>query len=202
MKKLIAALAVLTIAAVAQAELLASWSVGGVANGTESDGYKYQENQLFGVKDMEALSGSISTSTKNDVRVSGNSGVKFDYNATEDLQAVTISGTYHVTGSGPAKTDWYVGEKLVASVTRDNDGYSPFESTLGLISAGSGTIKLQADLNGGKATATSTTAISGNIDLTGVEINGVKATSVPEPATMSLLGLGALAMVLRRKLRK
>ncbi|MBP5786373.1 MAG: PEP-CTERM sorting domain-containing protein [Kiritimatiellae bacterium] len=27
-------------------------------------------------------------------------------------------------------------------------------------------------------------------------------TSVPEPATMSLLGLGALAMVLRRKLRK
>ena len=28
------------------------------------------------------------------------------------------------------------------------------------------------------------------------------STSVPEPATMSLLGLGALAMVLRRKLRK
>ena len=27
-------------------------------------------------------------------------------------------------------------------------------------------------------------------------------TQVPEPATMSLLGLGALAMVLRRKLRK
>ncbi len=30
----------------------------------------------------------------------------------------------------------------------------------------------------------------------------VQGTSVPEPATMSLLGLGALAMVLRRKLRK
>ena len=29
-----------------------------------------------------------------------------------------------------------------------------------------------------------------------------KVTSVPEPATMSLLGLGALAMVLRRKIRK
>ena len=30
----------------------------------------------------------------------------------------------------------------------------------------------------------------------------VQGSSVPEPATMSLLGLGALAMVLRRKLRK
>lgn len=30
----------------------------------------------------------------------------------------------------------------------------------------------------------------------------VQGTNVPEPATMSLLGLGALAMVLRRKLRK
>ncbi len=44
----------------------------------------------------------------------------------------------------------------------------------------------------------------------GPEESGIKATlqvpgaepSVPEPATMSLLGLGALAMVLRRKLRK
>lgn len=32
--------------------------------------------------------------------------------------------------------------------------------------------------------------------------NWEKTTSVPEPATMSLLGLGALAMALRRKLRK
>jgi hypothetical protein len=28
------------------------------------------------------------------------------------------------------------------------------------------------------------------------------AAPIPEPATMSLLGLGALAMVLRRKIRK
>lgn len=33
-------------------------------------------------------------------------------------------------------------------------------------------------------------------------VHFTKATAVPEPATMSLLGLGALAMVLRRKLRK
>lgn len=30
----------------------------------------------------------------------------------------------------------------------------------------------------------------------------IQATAIPEPATMSLLGLGALAMVLRRKIRK
>ena len=34
-----------------------------------------------------------------------------------------------------------------------------------------------------------------------LQING-KTTAVPEPATMSLLGLGALAMVIRRKLSK
>jgi hypothetical protein len=40
-------------------------------------------------------------------------------------------------------------------------------------------------------------------DGNGVTVNKVaEGTTVPEPATMSLLGLGALAMVLRRKLRK
>jgi hypothetical protein len=37
-----------------------------------------------------------------------------------------------------------------------------------------------------------------------LELQGTvkEASAVPEPATMSLLGLGALAIALRRKLRK
>lgn len=34
------------------------------------------------------------------------------------------------------------------------------------------------------------------------DIDNVSLTAIPEPATMSLLGLGALAMVLRRKMKK
>ncbi len=202
MKKLIAALAVLTIAAVAQAELLASWGANGVANGTDmGEGYKVQDNLLMAVTDMSALSGGITTGANYDVRVNGASGIQFDYEALEDLTGVTMSGTYHVTGAGPAKADWLVGDTVTDSITRDNSSYAPFSSSLGDISTGKGTIKLQADLTAGRATGTATN-VSGNIDLQSVEMNGVKASSVPEPATMSLLGLGALAMVLRRKLRK
>ena len=41
-----------------------------------------------------------------------------------------------------------------------------------------------------------------NYDLQGGGVAANQTVGVPEPATMSLLGLGALAMVLRRKLRK
>ena len=200
MKKVFAVLAVLAVAVAAHADLLASWGVGGVADGTEIDGYKYQDNLLLGVKDMSALSGGITTGANYDVRVNGNSGISFEYNALEDLSGVKISGTYHVTAAGPAKADWFVGETLTDSITTSVTTYNPFSSSLGNISEGSGTIKLQADLTAGRASGTRTD-VSGNIDLKDVEINGV-AGAVPEPATMSLLGRGALAMALRRKLRK
>jgi hypothetical protein len=45
------------------------------------------------------------------------------------------------------------------------------------------------------------TSTGGNFRLDNVVLNGT-VTAIPEPATMSLLGLGALAMVLRRKLSK
>ena len=42
---------------------------------------------------------------------------------------------------------------------------------------------------------------AGSLRINDLTMNG-EVTSIPEPATMSLLGLGALAMVLRRKIRK
>lgn len=202
MKKVFAVLAVLAVAAAAQADLLASWGVGGTAQGNDmGDGYMYQDNLLIGVKDVSALSGSIQTSTANDIRINGNSGIQFEYNALEDLTGVTMDGTYHATGAAAKTGEWFVNNTKVSELTTTVTTYNTFSSSLGNIAAGEGTVKFQALTSSGRVTGTAT-AISGNIDFTGLQMNGKAATAVPEPATMSLLGLGALAMALRRKLRK
>jgi hypothetical protein len=77
--------------------------------------------------------------------------------------------------------------------SRDNGQFSTTAVDISTLPDGPHTLKIYFDDSDSAATDTAVTA---NFTTAG------GSPAVPEPATMSLLGLGALAMVLRRKLRK
>lgn len=75
--------------------------------------------------------------------------------------------------------------------SQDPDAFSTDTISLAGLDAGNHTLSvLFVDFDGRQPTATFTANFT------------TAGAAVPEPATMSLLGLGALAMVIRRKLRK
>ncbi len=113
----------------------------------------------------------------------GSSGIFDNYLYTEDSGSAATSLSYTYSEENP----YYVYQRIYEAQTPVAGTYY-YESDLQLLDARYG-----AGIQG--------------FDL-GPQESGIQATlqvqgsSVPEPATMSLLGLGALAMVLRRKLRK
>ena len=220
MKKLIAALAVLAVAAVAQAELLASWNFTGSNSSDWGDGpFAAQEQSVNLSSASLSKVGLTTTAANNSMRSSGwdsegdtasltsSAYYKVDLQAKPNFEMTVTSITQLNSGSGGSR-----GGNAIWAASADNGALAQFgnawttantssQTTTGEITGSKIELRLIANMTGTSATWGFNGGSTANPSL---QINGstTEATSVPEPATMSLLGLGALAMVLRRKLRK
>ena len=207
MKKLMIALAIVALASVAQAELLATWTMaaGGSASATEN-GTVNMDQVTFGDLTRTGLniaSTAAGTFASNGFGDAGPNYISFlvTLNAGYQITGATLNST-SINGSntGPGTVQWQLnGSDVGASLTRTSSAVNAWNASIGTIGPGANTLAIvqvgTANVTGG---ATST---GGSFRIQNLTMSG-DVTSVPEPATMGLLGLGALAMVLRRKMSK
>lgn len=223
MKKILAGIAVLAVAAVAQADLLASWNFTGKTGSdwgagplaADELGDNVGSASLKYVADGDIAWGTAGNSLRVNGSTWGGNGTDattaasyFDVslNAASGYELTVEEIDMRVNGSSSAVPNkgqavWMSGGQAISEAwgLANSTGFKP---TLTANPSGSSVnLRLLATM----------TATGGNWGFTGagttghsLAINGStkEATAVPEPATMSLLGLGALAMVIRRKLRK
>ncbi|HQQ05299.1 MAG TPA: PEP-CTERM sorting domain-containing protein [Kiritimatiellia bacterium] len=208
MKKVLVALVVLSMASVASAELLATWSTannsGTVTAGTNAD---------VVVSGLSIYSGAAQTGTAsvwgmNALTTGG--GLQFIITSIAGGQRIAdavISGTASGSATGPREMDWYVDGSIVTnqSIVRTTTSATPFSNTLGTLNSGD-VVSLRADTAAGTVRSGTledfiNTAGTFYITAAGMKLNG--NVVIPEPGTMALLGLGGLAILaVRRKMLK
>ena len=216
MKKLIIALAIVAVASVAQAEILASWGFAGSNSTAWQAAAPLAGSGLAANIDSASLSfgaGFTATSSANNLRGNGTtwggagrtialtdtSFIQLDlaaasgYTLTVEDIATIVSGSqvnaqdrWAASADGGSYAFVNAQSTATANGTRNHDITDTTGETVGL--------RYFASPTG----ASTSFGFSGANSLV---VNGT-THAVPEPATMGLLGLGALAMVLRRKIRK
>ena len=218
MKKLLAIMAVLALASAASAEVLVQYTFTGSSAAASSIGTAVQTAGNFansqgsfgyistGMGTISPQPG-VSTATWNQgtptAYWSFSLTLMSGYKLVDSPDALTFGFNYRATGTGPTSwqldADWGSGFSTMASGTLTansswQNGLSATPASVTGLADASGTINFR--LYGYNApSATGTWAVDN------VTLNGT-TTAIPEPATMSLLGLGALEMVLRRKMSK
>ena len=206
MKKLMMALAILAVASVAQAELLATWSTANNSGAVTAGG-----NPDVVVSGLTTYGGAAQTGTTSvwgmNSLVAGG-GFQFTITSIADgqwIENAVIAGTATGSATGPREMDWYVGAvNSGQSIVRTAAASTPFSSALGTLTSGA-VVSLRADAAAGTVRSGTSEAFTNNGGTfflnSAMTLNG-DVTSIPEPATMGLLGLGALVMALRRKMSK
>ena len=210
MKKLLIALAILAIASVAQAELLATWTFDAGASTVATEaGAANIDKVTFGELTRVNLGQSGASANQfasNNWGVEGN-GISLSIGVAAGYSiANTTIGVGGLNGSntGPGTLQWSLNGTDVG--TAWTVAYSAGSSVkadvaVGTIGTGANTLFLRST-GGQVGTPTGTPAAADSARLlTNMTMSG-NVTAIPKPATMSLLGLGALTMVLRRKIRK
>lgn len=213
MKKLLIALAILAVASVAQAELLATWTFASGASTVAENASAANIDQVTFGELTRVVLGTSSTSSgqfaSNNWGTEGN-GISLAVTVASGYEiANSVIGVGGLNGSntGPGTLQWSlntvdVGTPWTVAYSSGSSVTDPV--AVGTIGTGVNALFLRST-GGQVATPTATPATAGSARLlTELTMNGdIQSTAaIPEPATMSLLGLGALAMVLRRKLRK
>ena len=211
MKKLMVVLAVLAFACAAQAAIIAEYTFTGSsaassdaeANSTAGNFSVSSGTLLFTVTSSAswaAIGGSIPCGdSANGWNASSQATAKnFYFTVTQSsgyqITITSLNFLYGITGTAAANAGW-----SIAGVSQDT--FARTQSTIGVAYTSPAVSVVITEATTISIEGWAATSSSGNFRLDNVVLNGT-VSSIPEPATMGLLGLGALAMVLRRKMSK